>query len=142
MDILEFRRLTDLLARTPIGELEIEEGGRKIRLIRRAGFRPMQPVSSQQQAEESDESKSAPLPAAQGGLICSPSYGIFHLTPAPGAPPYVTLGTAVDVGQQVGLIEAMKVFNAVKATQAGQIEEILVQNGAEVEAGSPLFRLT
>ncbi|MFT8720893.1 acetyl-CoA carboxylase biotin carboxyl carrier protein, partial [Acetobacter sp.] len=86
----------------------------------------------------------APAPAASPAaerLISSPAYGVFHLSPSPGAPPYVTVGDTVEPGQQIGLVEAMKVFNAVKATEAGRIENILVADGEEVEAGSPLFRL-
>ncbi|WP_034958218.1 acetyl-CoA carboxylase biotin carboxyl carrier protein, partial [Komagataeibacter kakiaceti] len=55
--------------------------------------------------------------------------------------PFVTVGQAVQVGQEVGLVEAMKVFNAVRATVAGEIAAVLVEDGMEVEAGTPLFRL-
>ncbi|WP_265000966.1 acetyl-CoA carboxylase biotin carboxyl carrier protein, partial [Komagataeibacter europaeus] len=74
-------------------------------------------------------------------VIAAPSYGVFHLSPSPGAAPYVTVGQGVAVGQEVGLVEAMKVFNAVRATQAGKIAAVLVEDGTEVEAGTPLFRL-
>ena len=84
----------------------------------------------------------APLaPSGVDRVITAPSYGVFHLSPSPGAAPYVTVGDAVQAGQEVGLVEAMKVFNAVRATQAGEIAALLVEDCAEVEAGTPLFRL-
>lgn len=144
MDISQIRRLIDLLAQAPITELEAEADGRKIR-ITRSEARPA-PATARAQAparpRESVAAVSQPEAApAQVPVIAAPSYGIVHLSPSPGAPPYVTVGQDVQPGQEVALVEAMKVFNAVKATQAGQIAEILVEDGAEVEAGTPLFRL-
>jgi acetyl-CoA carboxylase biotin carboxyl carrier protein len=65
--------------------------------------------------------------------------GTFYTTPAPGAPPFVQLGDAVNEEATVGLIEVMKVFNAVTAGVKGVIAEICVQNGQFVEYGQPLF---
>ncbi|WP_282757771.1 biotin/lipoyl-containing protein [Komagataeibacter saccharivorans] len=149
MDIAQIKRLIDLLAHAPIAELEAEEGGRKIRITRgvaqpvtAAAVRApaMRPVDAGPGV--SPRPQSAPMPEpVQEQVIAAPSYGILHLSPAPGAPPYVTVGQEVKPGQEVGLVEAMKVFNAVKSTQAGQIAAILVEDGTEVEAGTPLFRL-
>ncbi|NHN89248.1 biotin/lipoyl-containing protein [Acetobacter conturbans] len=145
MDITQIRRLTDLLSRTPIEELEIEEGGQKIRLTRRAGNSTAVPSSPSSTPPIPSGPTDAPPPAASPvaeRIISSPAYGVFHLSPSPGTPPYVQVGDTVEPGQQIGLVEAMKVFNAVKATEAGRIENILVTDGEEVEAGSPLFRLS
>lgn len=146
MDIPQLKRLIDLLAQAPVAELEAEEGGCKIRITRNAAPGPSASAASPGPVV-AREPAAAPVvpatavaaPAAQ--VIESPSYGIFHLSPSPGAPPYVTVGDMVEKGQQVGLVEAMKVFNAVKATLSGRIVEIVVEDGAEVEAGTPLFRL-
>ncbi|WP_323989801.1 biotin/lipoyl-containing protein [Nguyenibacter sp. L1] len=150
MDIQHLKRLIDLVARGPIRELEIEEGGQSIRLVRGDAGAPilapiLAPVPAAAQAAVP---LPAPLPdpppvaAPQAPrLVTAPTYGVFHLSPSPGAPPYVVAGQDVQAGQQVGLVEAMKVFNAVKTALSGRIAEILVQDGAEVEAGAPLFRL-
>ncbi|NHN92447.1 biotin/lipoyl-containing protein [Acetobacter sicerae] len=143
MDIPQIRRLVDLLARSPIDELEIEEGGWKIRLTRQAGgattdFIPSSDPGRHAPAQAADATTDSP---SQDPVIPSPTYGVFHLSPSPGTPAYVKVGDTVEAGQQVGLVEAMKVFNAVKATQSGRIAKILVEDGAEVEAGTPLFRL-
>lgn len=147
MDIQQLKRLIDLLARSPIQELAIEEGGQSIRLTRQpAGAiipAPARLPTAPQAPAASSPAPASPPPAAEAPrIITAPTYGVFHLSPSPGTPPYVTVGQAVQAGQQVGLVEAMKVFNAVKATLSGQVTEILVEDGAEVEAGQPLFRLS
>src|SRR5690606_9067020 len=76
-----------------------------------------------------------------GGEITSPSYGIVHMAPTPGAPPFVEPGASVGAGQTLCVIEAMKVFTPIEANRAGTVAAILVEDGAEVSAGLPLFRL-
>jgi acetyl-CoA carboxylase biotin carboxyl carrier protein len=80
-------------------------------------------------------------PAVKEGAVAinAPMVGTFYTTPAPGAPPFVQLGDAVNEEATVGLIEVMKVFNAVTAGVKGVIAEICVQNGQFVEYGQPLF---
>ncbi|GAN88536.1 acetyl-CoA carboxylase biotin carboxyl carrier protein subunit [Komagataeibacter intermedius] len=147
MDLTHVRRLIDLLAHAPVTELEVEEGGCRIRITRgdRAQAAPaaasvVSSAPGMDTAPASAAADTAPSPPAEV-VIAAPSYGVFHLSPSPGAPPFVTVGQAVQAGQEVGLVEAMKVFNAVRATQAGDIAAVLVEDGTEVEAGTPLFRL-
>lgn len=140
MDIQHLKRLIDLVARGPIRELEIEEGGQSIRLVRGDAGAPVSTPASVPAPVPPPTALSDPPPVA-APLVTAPTYGVFHLSPSPGAPPYVVAGQDVQAGQQVGLVEAMKVFNAVKTALSGRIAEILVQDGAEVEAGAPLFRL-
>ena len=66
---------------------------------------------------------------------------MLHLTPAVGEAPFVSVGQAIEAGQTVAVIEAMKMFHPVKAKVAGKLAEILAQAGAEVAAGQALFRL-
>jgi acetyl-CoA carboxylase biotin carboxyl carrier protein len=65
--------------------------------------------------------------------------GVAYLSPEPGAPAYVSIGQTVKVGQTVLLIEAMKTFNQIKATNAGTVTQILVKAGAPVEYDEPLL---
>ena len=65
--------------------------------------------------------------------------GTFYATPEPGAPPFVALGDRVDAETTVGLVEVMKVFNAVSSGTAGTIDEICVESGQFVEHGQTLF---
>ena len=69
------------------------------------------------------------------------SAAIVYLSPAPGAPALAPVGAFVEVGATVCVIEAMKVFNEVRAERAGMVEAVLVQSGDEVDAGQPLFRI-
>ena len=71
--------------------------------------------------------------------IPAPMVGTFYATPEPGAPPFVKLGDHVDAETTVGLVEVMKVFNAVSAGAAGTIDEVCVESGQFVEHGQTLF---
>jgi len=71
--------------------------------------------------------------------ILSPLPGTFYRKPAPDQPPFVREGDAVKVGDVVGLVEVMKMFNKVEADQAGKVIRFLADNEAPVEAGQPLL---
>ena len=71
--------------------------------------------------------------------IKSPMVGTFYSSPSPEAKPFVSVGTTVDEETDVCVIEAMKVFNNIKAECRGTIAKILVTNGQTVEFGQPLF---
>lgn len=73
--------------------------------------------------------------------VAAPVVGIFYRTSEPGAPPYVEVGSRVQVGSTLGLVEVMKTFNSVSAEVAGTVTEILVENEAFVEHGQPLIRI-
>jgi acetyl-CoA carboxylase biotin carboxyl carrier protein len=78
---------------------------------------------------------------ASAHYLCSPMVGVFYQAPTPRAQPFVTVGDVVELGQQVGIIEAMKFLNRVEATEAGRVLEILVPNCEPVEYGTPLLAL-
>ncbi len=75
----------------------------------------------------------------QGKTIDCPMVGVFYTSPSPEADPYVKVGTKVNKGDVVCIIEAMKLMNEVTATESGTIQEVLVENGDLVEYGQPLF---
>jgi len=78
-------------------------------------------------------------PAKHPGAVLSPMVGVAYIRPEPDSPPFIQVGEEVRVGQTLVLIEAMKVFNPIKCTQAGRVTQILVANGAPVEYGEPLL---
>ena len=82
-----------------------------------------------------------PVPDA-GVYISSPFVGTFYRAQSPDAPMFVDAGQSVRKGQVVCIVEAMKLMNEIEAESEGRIEEILVQNGAHVEYGQHLFRLS
>jgi acetyl-CoA carboxylase biotin carboxyl carrier protein len=80
--------------------------------------------------------------ATQGGYEARASlYGVLHLTPAPDQPPFVRLGSQVEIGQTLAVLEAMKMFHPVKAEAAGVVSAILASAGEEVQAGQVLIRI-
>ncbi len=140
MDSERIKGLMELLAESDLLELSLTEGDTTVRLYKQAGAEPLvPPVISQRTA--APQPKAQVKLAAGAGEIKSSLYGILHLTPAADEPPFVTVGAQVEAGQTVAVIEAMKMFHPVKAKCAGQISEILVQSGLEVDAGQTLFRL-
>ena len=72
-------------------------------------------------------------------MIKSPIVGTFYAAPSPGAEPFVTVGTQVEAGQVLCIIEAMKLMNEIESDVAGEVVKIFVENGQPVEYGEPLF---
>jgi acetyl-CoA carboxylase biotin carboxyl carrier protein len=79
--------------------------------------------------------------AEETELIRTPVVGTFYHAPAPGAEPFVTVGSLVEAGQVVGIVEAMKLLNDIVAERAGRVAEICAANAEPVEFGQPLVRL-
>jgi acetyl-CoA carboxylase biotin carboxyl carrier protein len=84
----------------------------------------------------------APAPqaaVADGNTVTAPMVGTFYAAPAPGAKPFVDIGTEVKEGDVLCIIEAMKMMNQIESDHAGRIAAVLVKNGEPVEFGQPLF---
>jgi acetyl-CoA carboxylase biotin carboxyl carrier protein len=88
-------------------------------------------------------SPAPPAPTADGALhtVASPMLGTFYRAQAPGAPPFVDVGTRVEPDTVVCLIEVMKMMNSVPAGVIGTIVEVCAENAELVENGAPLFRV-
>ncbi|MGH4026969.1 MAG: acetyl-CoA carboxylase biotin carboxyl carrier protein [Pseudonocardiaceae bacterium] len=85
------------------------------------------------------DSPVAAAPADNRQVVCSPSVGVFYTAPEPGARPFVEPGATIMVGQQIGIVEAMKLMIPVKADGNGVVDEILKGDSEPVEYGEPLF---
>jgi len=79
--------------------------------------------------------------ATSGPVVNAPLTGIFYAAPSPGAAPLVSVGSIVAVGQPIGLIEAMKLFNEIKSDKAGRVVRIIAQDGLLVKAKSPIIEV-
>jgi acetyl-CoA carboxylase biotin carboxyl carrier protein len=96
---------------------------------------------------ERDQVTAAPVlavpdePAEDGYLVTAPLVGTFYRASAPGARPYVEVGDLVEQGQQVAIVEAMKLMNAIVADQSGRVLRVLVEDGESVEYAQPLLVL-
>jgi acetyl-CoA carboxylase biotin carboxyl carrier protein len=85
----------------------------------------------------------SPFPDAAPGMhqVTAPLTGVWYPAPSPGARPYVNEGDEVNVGQVIGLIEAMKLFNEIKSDASGRISRVLVENGTLVKRKQPLLEI-
>jgi acetyl-CoA carboxylase biotin carboxyl carrier protein len=103
---------------------------------------PSAPHHAAPAAQLSAAAPSAALaPAAEGSEITSPMVGTFYRKPAPDAPNFVEVGTAVSEGQTLCIIEAMKVMNEIKAEKSGTICALVATDGNPVQYGDILFRI-
>ncbi len=118
-------------------EIEYEADGRRLRLVREPHAAPVAVV---QPAAPCARPKTEPG-AGISQLVRAPVYGTFYRSSAPGEPPIADVGQAVEVGQQLGLVEAMKMLHAVEAECPGRIVKVFAENGTAIEPGTPLFEI-
>ena len=128
--------LTGTFLDSGLDELEVEAGGITIRLARpRPAVVPPPPAIAATPTTPFGE------PAPGHRFITAPLTGVWYPAPSPGARPYLVLEGEVSVGQVVGLIEAMKLFNEIKSDVAGTVSRILADNGTLVKRQQPLFEV-
>lgn len=135
------RDLVAVMHKGDLERLEVSQGDLHILLCARTAATPATapPAPAEQQNTPPDV---APEPVKQPWhQITSPMVGTYYEAPSPGEPPFVKPGDAVDVGQTVAIIEAMKIMNEIVADRPGVIDAVLVENGEAVEFGHPLFRM-
>jgi acetyl-CoA carboxylase biotin carboxyl carrier protein len=152
VDLKTLKQLLKLMADNDLVELDLEGEGEKVRLKRRGGTPEVQyltaghapsfapAVAGGHNSSSAPAAAGSAAPAADAGLaIKSPMVGTFYLASSPDAAPFVAVGDRVGAETVVCIIEAMKVFNEIKAEVAGVIEKVLIENGQPVEFGQPLF---
>jgi acetyl-CoA carboxylase biotin carboxyl carrier protein len=145
MDLETIRTLIEFVGRSRVSELMVGEDGIIVRisnsLSKRASSGPVLKRSRQQVAAATDRGDTAQSQTARGQTVVAPVFGVLHRSPNPGAPAFVEVGNVVEVGQNLCIVEAMKVFNTVSAQKAGPITRIFADDGQEVEAGQPLMEI-
>ena len=144
-DVREILRMID---ESPLAELRIETEGFSLHVLR-GGATALEPPTTTAQAPApvagalpatgAREPALVAVPAHQGSLIEAPMLGTFYRAEAPGAHPFVEVGTHVEPDTIVCLIEVMKMMNSVPARVSGTIVEICAENAVLVEYGQPLF---
>ncbi|MEO8438315.1 MAG: biotin/lipoyl-containing protein [Chloroflexota bacterium] len=145
-------RLADLLERSDLSELEVESGGTALVLRKPVIVVASVAPAAGAAAATASSGTDAPLPGetatagrdpvvAAKPSIKAPLTGIFYASPAPGSAPYVQVGGEVAVGQVIGLIEAMKLFNEIKSDLAGRVARVVPESGALVKAKQPLIEV-
>ncbi|KAF7788414.1 acetyl-CoA carboxylase biotin carboxyl carrier protein [Pseudoalteromonas rubra] len=152
MDIRKIKKLIELVEESGIAELEITEGEESVRINRHSSA----PVIAQPQQYSVPAAAAAPAPVAApaapaaeapaaanntpaGHQVKSPMVGTFYSASSPTAAPYVEVGSQVNVGDTLCIVEAMKMMNQIEADKAGVVKAILLENGDAVEFDQPLF---
>ena len=151
MDIKEIKAVLDLCKKQDVAEFELKTKDFELKLRRGGESGGGMPIQEIVQAAAAPVVAAAPAlapavapaeaPVAEGPVIKAPMIGTFYRAPSPESANYIEVGDKVTPDTVVCIIEAMKVMNEVKAERSGTIEGILVDNGASVEFGTPLFRI-
>jgi acetyl-CoA carboxylase biotin carboxyl carrier protein len=125
-----------------VAEVEIEDEGMRVS-VKRTEDRPELDIGTAAPLAEDELTDLPVLPAAAAGSIRveSPMVGVFYRAAEPGTPPFVEVGDVVAPGQTLCMLEAMKLFNELKADTGGRVTAIHVENGKPVEFGQLLFEL-
>jgi oxaloacetate decarboxylase alpha subunit len=131
------REVVRIVQESGVGEVTIEDEDFRVTVRRTEETAPAAVPATL------DAASSGATPAASDGLVRveSPMVGTFYRAPQPGSPPFVDVGDVVSAGQTLCLIEAMKLFNELKAEVEGVVRSVLVDNAQPVEFGQPLFEL-
>ena len=159
MEIDDIKTLIALMNENNLAELEIEEEGRKIRLVKQGNHTrevvavaaPIAPIAQMAAPAAEATAAGGTAAAAAGGaagapaeklhVIKAPMVGTIYRAPSPDSDPFVDVGMQVGEETTVCIIEAMKVMNEIHAECTGTIAEVLVENGHPVEYGQPLFKV-
>jgi acetyl-CoA carboxylase biotin carboxyl carrier protein len=135
-------RLAGLLERSDLTELEVEAGGTGLVLRKPVAVAAAAAVAAPVVDAAAHGTAAAEAPQAPARpAVTAPLTGIFYASPAPGSAPYVQVGGEVAVGQVIGLIEAMKLFNEIKSDLAGRVVKVVAESGALVKARQPLIEV-
>jgi acetyl-CoA carboxylase biotin carboxyl carrier protein len=155
MDIRKVKKLIELLEESGIAEIEISEGEESVRISRYPAGGPAAPVVHYAPAPMAPmaaaplaapaaaavaAAPAAPVAAAKADhTVTAPMVGTFYVAATPGAKAFVDIGSEVNVGDTLCIIEAMKMMNQIESDKAGRVTAVLVKNGDPVEFGQPLF---
>ena len=131
-------RLTVLVQRSRLTSLEIKTDDIKVKIRAGEGEHATPPLPVVFGAPEISDNSA---PELTGSMVTSPMVGTFYHSTSPSEPPLVQVGDRVEVGQVIGVIEAMKIMNEIASDRNGLVVEIVAPNGTAVEYGSPLIRV-
>lgn len=149
MDIRKVKKLIELLEESGVAEIEISEGEESVRISRYGSAPPQYAPAPVQYAAQAPAPApvgvapaapvAAPAVARNDHTVTAPMVGTFYSAATPGAKAFVDIGSEVNVGDTLCIIEAMKMMNQIESDKAGRVTAVMVKNGEPVEFGQPLF---
>lgn len=151
MDLRKLKTLIDLVSESNVSELEITEAEGKVRIVKGPVGAPVvmaAPVSVAPPVTSAPATVAPAAPALSavaeaavetGHTVKSPMVGTYYSASGPEAKPFVQVGSVVQAGDTICIIEAMKILNEIEADHSGTVSKILVSNGQAVEYGQPMF---
>jgi acetyl-CoA carboxylase biotin carboxyl carrier protein len=147
IDIRKLKELVKLMVNNDLAEIDLRDPDEQVTLRRHGEPVVMPQVSLPATPAALATSTTNDPPVATtsepyGEEILSPMVGTFYVAPDPDSPPLIKVGDVVVADTKVCIIEAMKIFNEIKAKCSGTISKVLVENGEAVEFGQPLFIVT
>ena len=140
MDIRKIKKLIEMLQESDLTEIEVQEGEESVRIVRGSNqsFEVKTTPISHHLIETPVENNEV-LANESGSLIKSPIVGTFYRKPAPDKPPFVDIGSHVNAGDVVCIVEAMKMMNEIKSEYTGKVSSINVEDGEPVEFDQSLI---
>ena len=140
MDIRKIKKLIEMLQESDLNEIEIQEGEDSVR-ISRGSTKPIEVQSAPIESTKVDilSGNNDDAENNSGSSIKSPIVGTFYRKPAPDKPPFIDIGSHVNAGDVVCIVEAMKMMNEIKSEFTGQVTAINVEDGAPVEFDQSLI---
>ena len=154
IDIRKLKELVRLMTASDLTELDLRDKDEQVTIrratpqvaphvVHAAPVMHHAPVAAPAPAPAAPAASAPAAPAADEGLVAieSPMVGTFYASPSPDKPPFVSVGGQVGPNSVVCLVEAMKIFNEIKAERGGTVAKILVKSGQAVEFGQPLFMI-
>ncbi|MCB9619463.1 MAG: acetyl-CoA carboxylase biotin carboxyl carrier protein [Sandaracinus sp.] len=152
IDLDQLRALMEAMREFELDEMELENSEERI-VLRRGGTAPVAVAAAAPAYVTHAPSMVPPAPAAASVpppapadaadvvYVTSPFVGTFYRSSSPGAEPFAKVGSRIEVGQTLCIVEAMKLMNEIESELAGEILEVLVENGKTVEYGDKLFKV-
>ena len=140
MDIRKVKKLMELLEESGMSEIEIKEGEESVKIVR-GNAQPLEVKSSFITADSlnAQSENNEVLENASGSSIKSPIVGTFYRKPGPDQPPFVEIGSQVNAGDVVCIVEAMKMMNEIKSEFTGKVSAINIADGQPVEVDQSLI---
>ena len=140
MDIRKIKKLIEMLQDSDLTEIKVQEGEESVRIVRGSAQSLEVKTSSLSPSPVSAPSENNEISANESGLpIKSPIVGTFYRKPAPDKPPFVEIGSHVNAGDVVCIVEAMKMMNEIKSEFTGKVSAINIEDGEPVEFDQPLI---